>query len=536
MPRWLRHVSILLVAALATAVAASVMQTQMNLHSIAQMEVQVDWGERAALTAEDLARFGPVMFGFSLAGSVLALPLQVGLRRLRLGALPCALLAGVLGLGIVLALLRSVIPMPALAATRELSGLVLMSLCGLVGGLVSCALSSRVGRAPFVGAAAYLLPGLALLLPAASLLLMRPIPQQPKPVAATGYEVTTVAKGLQWPWSLAELPDGRWLVTEMTGRVKLIDRAGVMKEVNTVRVPAPYQRERVIGLMEVALSPDFENDRYIYLTQGYRDTRGAGVLLIRGVLTEVAGEWSVEQVRILFETTPKRSDGNNGGRLAFLDANTLLMTVGDGSARREEAQNPSNSLGKVMRIGLAPGNSGAAVYTSGHRNPQGIVRDPVTGEVYVSEHGPRGGDELNRLRPGGNYGWPIVSQGIDYPFARVSPFTRRDGFEDPDLVWSPSIAPSGLAVYQGDLFKRWQGDFLVPALRERGIRRLVRDGDRVTRQELVLGELGERIRDVKVAADGSIYVLTDGADGKLLRLAANAEGESGDRQLLGSPP
>ncbi|WP_313455880.1 PQQ-dependent sugar dehydrogenase [Stenotrophomonas sp.] len=536
MPAWLRNISTLLIAALATATVASVLQTQINLYSITQLGVPVSAMERAAVTGEDLARFGPVMFGFALAGGVLASGLQPGLRRLRIGALPCALVAGALGLGIVLVLLRSVIPMPAIAATRAIPGLMLMSLCGLAGGYVSYALSSRMVRKHSAGGWAFAVPAVALLLPAGAFLLMRPVPQQPVPSAATGYSVSTIAKNLQWPWSLAELPDGQLIVTEMAGRLKLIDRTGVMKEVNTVQVPAPYQRERVIGLMEVALSPDFGNDRYIYLTQGYRDARGVGVLLLRGVLSEAAGEWTVGQVKTLFETTPKASDGNNGGRLAFLDANTLLMTVGDGSARREEAQNPQKSLGKVMRIDLSPGAGRAVVHTSGHRNPQGIVRDPVTGAAYVSEHGPRGGDELNRLRPGGNYGWPIVSQGIDYPFARVSPFTRRDGFEDPELFWSPSIAPSGLAVYQGDLFKAWQGDFLVPALRERGIRRLVREGDRVVRQELVLGDLAERIRDVKVARDGSIYVLTDGVDGKLLRLAATAEGESVGRQWVESSP
>ena len=510
MPLWFRHVCTLLIAALATAAVASVMQTQINLYSITQLGVPVSAMERAAVTAEDLARFGPVMFGFALAAGFLAFGMQPGLRRLRLATLPSALLAGLLGLGIVLTLLRSVIPMPAIAATRALSGLALMSLCGLVGGYVSYALSSRVVRKSSAGTWEYVVPAVVLLLPVGSFLLMRQVSREPVLPAATGYSVTAVAKNLQWPWSLAELPDGQLLVTEMAGRLKLIDRAGVMKEVNTVQVPAPYQRERVIGLMDVALSPDFANERYIYLTQGYRDARGAGVLLIRGLLAEVDGEWSVGEVEILFESTPKPSDGNNGGRLAFLDASTLLLTVGDGSARREEAQNPDNSLGKVMRIDLSTGAALAVVHTSGHRNPQGIVRDPVTGAVYVSEHGPRGGDELNRLRPGGNYGWPIVSQGIDYPFARVSPFTRHESFEDPELVWSPSIAPSGLAVYQGDLFKGWERDFLVPALRERGIRRLVREGGRVVRQETLLGELGERIRDVKVATDGSIYVLTDG--------------------------
>ncbi len=519
MRSWLRTASITLTASLATAAVASLMQTQINLHALTRLGLEVSWQARAAVTVEDLARFGPVMFGFSLAGCVLALGLQAGLRRLGLRALPCALLASVAGLAIVLALLRSVIPMPAVAAIREIPGFALLSLCGLVGGYVSHVLTGRVVHgARRHGRAAYLVPACLVLLPLASFLLMRAMPERSKPPAAAGYHATIVADGLQWPWSLAELPDGRLLVTEMAGRLKVIDRAGERVDVDLSKLPEGYQRERVIGLMDIALSPDYENDRRIYLTQGYRDPRGVGVRLMRSALNFAGGEWSIDQVEVLFESTPKPSDGNNGGRLAFVDSHTLLMTVGDGSARREDAQSESNSLGKVMRISLAPGASGAVVYTSGHRNPQGIVRDPVTGAIYVSEHGPRGGDELNRLRPGGNYGWPLVSHGIDYPFARVSPFTHHQGFDDPEVIWSPSIAPSGLAVYQGALFKGWQGDFLVPALRERSVRRLVRDGDRVVRQELLLGGLGERIRDVKVAGDGSIYALTDGVDGKLLRM------------------
>lgn len=519
MRSWLRTVSITLAAALATAVVASLLQTQINLHALSQLGLEVSWQARAAVTVEDLARFGPVMFGFSLAGCVLALGLQAGLRRLGLRALPCALLASVAGLAIVLALLRSVIPMPAIAATREMPGLAVLSLCGLVGGYVSHVLAGRVVHgARRHDRTAYLVPACLVLLPLALFLLMRPMPQFSQPPAAAGYHATIVADGLQWPWSLAELPDGRLLVTEMAGRLKVIDHAGERVDVDLSKLPEGYQRERVIGLMDIALSPDYENDRRIYLTQGYRDPRGVGVRLMRSALNFAGGEWSIDQVEVLFESTPKPSDGNNGGRLAFLDSHTLLMTVGDGSARREDAQSENNSLGKVMRISLAPGASGAVVYTSGHRNPQGIVRDPVTGAIYVSEQGPRGGDELNRLRPGGNYGWPLVSHGIDYPFARVSPFTHHQRFDDPEVIWSPSIAPSGLAVYQGALFKGWQGDFLVPALREQSVRRLVRDGDRVVRQELLLGELGERIRDVKVAGDGSIYALTDGVDGKLLRM------------------
>ena len=164
--------------------------------------------------------------------------------------------------------------------------------------------------------------------------------------------------------------------------------------------------------------------------------------------------------------------------------------------------------------------SGAApeIYSLGHRNPQGMAVDPQTGALLLSEHGARGGDEINRVTAGSNYGWPVVTAGIDYPFARVTPFRRLEGYQDALLEWTPSIAPAGLAVYDGALFPGWRGDLLVPALKERALRRVLRDGERIVGQQLLLAELNERLRDVKVAPDGAIHVLTDGLDAKLLRI------------------
>lgn len=515
-----RNVAAFVSGALATAAAASVLQTQLILHEVGRLGPHVDFSLRAAVTAEDLARFAPVMFAFALAAAAIALAFQGLLRRVQLTGPSAALMANVIGLAVVLVLLRDVIPIPALAATRTLPGVLMMSLTAVVGACVSHLIlqTGRVAR----GALPLLLAAV-LLLPAASFLLMRPTPQAP-PKAASGYQVQTVLGGLERPWSLAQLPDGRVLVTEMAGRLRVINPTGATADVSMANVPTPHHNGRAIGLMEVALSPRFSSDRRIYLTMGYREARGVGVRLVGGQLHEGPDGLRLDHVGVLFESTPKRGDGNNGGRIAFLDEHTLLITIGDGNVRREEAQNPASSLGKVMRIDLATATLHdaqpvpAVVHSMGHRNPQGIVRDPVSGQVFVTEHGPRGGDELNRLRAGGNYGWPLASTGIDYPFARVSPFTRIPGMEDPELQWSPSIAPSGLAVYQGAMFPHWQGDFLVPALRERGIRRLVRQGDRVVDEEILLAERGQRIRDVRVAADGSIFVLTDGVDAELLRL------------------
>ncbi len=513
-------------SALATAVAASLLQTQLTLLELQRLGVPVGLAKRLAVSAEDVARFAPVMCAFTLAAVLIAWPLQALLQRW-LRALSGWLIANTLALAVVMALLRDVIPMPAIAATRSATGLALVSLCGLIGGYVAYRVSTqRHARGAVTARGAALLLASCVLLPAISFALMRPTPAQPPVPLADGYRSETLLQGLERPWSLAELPDGRWLVTEMPGRLQRLESDGSLTAIAVDALPAAYYRGRTIGLMEVALSPDFAEDQRIYLTQGYRNAHGVGIVLLRARLQDGDGSPRLSDVETLFESTPKARDSNNGGRVAFVDRSTVLLTVGDGNARREEAQNPDNSLGKVMQLQVpAPGDSAstpaqvtASIYSHGHRNPQGIVHDPVTGAFFVTEHGPRGGDELNRLQAGGNHGWPLVSQGLDYPFARVSPFTRLPGLQDAEEVWTPSIAPSGLTVYAGSLFAGWQGDFLVPALRERGIRRIIRDGERIVGQQRLLAELDARIRDVRAARDGSLYVLTDGEDGRLLRL------------------
>lgn len=509
-----RAVAGITAAALATALVASILQTQLNLHALAALGMQVPLPSRLLATLEDLGRFGPVMFGIALGAHALAVPCASLLRRAGVPALLAGMLASVALLGVILYLMRSVIPMPAIAATREVYHLCLMAATAAVGAWAGVRVAALPAWHRLRTRGAWTVIVLALALPAASFLLLRPAAATLPPLA-TDYQVHTVVDGLVRPWSMAFLPDGTLLVTEMAGRLLRIDPQGGTTEIGTGGLPAIHQHGGTIGLMEVAPDPGFADNGLVYLTMGYQNAQGIGVRLVRAQLADNA----LQQVTVLFESTPKPSPGNNGGRLAFLPGGALLITVGDGSARREEAQNPNNSLGKVMRIANPrAARAPASLYTLGHRNPQGIVLDPVSGAVFVSEHGPRGGDELNRLRAGANYGWPLVTGGIDYPFARVSPFRHADGLQTAEYEWTPSIAPAGLTVYQGALFPGWHGDFLVPALKLRGIRRLVRDGERIVAEERLLAERDQRIRDVRSGPDGAVYALTDGVDAALLRL------------------
>ena len=353
--------------------------------------------------------------------------------------------------------------------------------------------------------------------------------EKPAAVDPQSYEVQTVSTGLNRPWSVAFLPDGRTLVTEMGGRLLAIAADGSSSEIALDGLPPIFQQRSIIGLMEVALDPLFEQNSWLYLTMGYGETGASGTRLVRARL---AGD-RIEDVRVLFSSTLKARAGNNGGRIAFLRDGTLVLSLGDGSSRREEAQNPANHLGTVVRLdreGQPPADNpflqqpGAApeIYSLGHRNAQGIAIDPTKGDLLLTEHGARGGDEINQIVAGGNYGWPVVTGGIDYPFARVTPFRRLDGYQEAVLEWTPSIAPAGLAVYDGALFPEWRGDLLVPALKERAVRLVKRDGRRIVGQQLLLAELNERMRDVKVAPDGSIYILTDWTDANIMRLTPPA--------------
>lgn len=517
-----------LAAAVATASVASVVQTQINLAELSSLGAAVGMLDRGWATLGDLAGFGAVMAGIALAALLPAFVLAQFMSRRATGAWrgPIFAAAGVAALWVAFWLMLHVIPMPAIAATRGALDHALMAATGIVGGLLYARMTTPGRAAGDRRRQLVLAAGLALL-PATLFLATSPgAAATLEAVDPASYRVQAVATGLDRPWSLAFLPDGRLLVTEIGGRLLAVSADGGKTPIASDGLPPLFQRGGTIGLMDVVLAPGFARNGVLYLSMGHGAEGANGTRLVRARLAGAR----LEDVRILFSSTPKPRVGNNGGRIAFLPDGTLALTIGDGNWRREEAQNIGNHLGAVVRLdrdGKAPpdnpfiGRPGAApeLYSLGHRNPQGIAVDPANGELLLTEHGARGGDEINRIVAGKNYGWPLVTAGIDYPFGRVTPFKRLAGFEAPLLEWTPSIAPAGLAVVHGALFPDWRGDLLVPALRGRAIHRVLREGGKIVGQQTLLAELGQRMRDVKVGPDGAIYVLTDGPEASLLRVS-----------------
>ncbi len=338
--------------------------------------------------------------------------------------------------------------------------------------------------------------------------------------------IETLAEGLVNPWSLAFLPDGSILVTERNGGLRVI-RDGALVEAPVAGVPEPFVKSQG-GLFEVLLHPDFASNRTIFLSYA-AGTPGENATRVVSATFDGA---ALSNIETIFETkTKKDTPAHFGGRLALLPDRTLLITVGDGFDYREKAQDLANGLGKIVRINLdgsIPADNPFAsreaalpeIWSYGHRNQQGLAVDPQSGIVYSNEHGPKGGDEVNVIDPGVNYGWPIATYGIDYSGAQISPYTEYEGTRQPIKYWVPSIGPSGLAIYQGDLFEGWKGDFLVGALARPALHRLDIEDGAVVGEERYLE--GERIRDVREGPDGAIYVTTEDRDGapvgKVLRL------------------
>ncbi len=338
-----------------------------------------------------------------------------------------------------------------------------------------------------------------------------------------GYLVDTLAAGLEAPWSLALVPGGAILIAEKYGGVRLW-RDGALLPGRLAGVPPALQSEDS-GLLDLALDPRFEGNRLVYLSFAEGTAEANRTALFRGRLE---GD-SLAEGRVIFRAGPdKRGPAHPGSRIAFLPDGTVLLTIGEGYDFKEQAQDLSSALGKVVRLdrdGRPPADNPfvgrpdarAEIY-SGHRNPQGLLVDPRDGAVWSHEHGPRGGDEINRVRAGLNYGWPRTSHGVDYSGEVISKEQTARGIEPPVLVWVPSIAPSGFALYLGDRFPGWTGDFFVGGLAERSLRRIrIRHGE-VILQEVLLRELRARIRDVRAGPGGLLYVLTDDPRGMLLRL------------------
>ena len=342
--------------------------------------------------------------------------------------------------------------------------------------------------------------------------------------AAPGsYRTVTVAEGLENPWGMAFLPDGRFLVTERPGRLRIVSRDGKISPPvgGLPKIAAVGQG----GLLDVVLHPKFKTNRLVYFSFSEPGAGGQGTAVGRGRLEGNA----LKDVQTIFRQKPKLSGGFHfGSRLVFAPDGTLYISMGD-RGRMERAQDTRNHQGTIARVnddGTIPkdnpflGRADALpeIYTFGNRNVQGMALNPWTGIVWAQEHGPKGGDEVNILKPGANYGWPIITYGIDYDGTIISNLTAKEGMEQPVLHWTPSIAPSGMAFYDGDKFPQWKGDLFVGALKDRHLRRIDLDGDKVLGQEILLEELGARIRDVRAGPDGFLWVLTDARNGKLIRI------------------
>lgn len=349
--------------------------------------------------------------------------------------------------------------------------------------------------------------------------------------AALGAEpqLERVAHGLANPWAVAFLPDGRYLVTERAGRLRIVEADG--------RVGAPVEGLLPVdaggqcGLLDVVLDPKFADNALVYWSYAEADAGGDG-----GNSTAVArGRLQGNQLRDvqkIFTQLPKVASRQHcGSRLVFARDARLFVTLGDRFSRKDDAQDLSNHIGKIVRIEpdgrVPPDNPFAAtpgakpeIWSLGHRNVQGAALHPQSGELWIAEHGPQGGDEINRVLPGRNYGWPLLTFGRNYGSGtRIGEEGPKPGFEQPLKVWLPvSIAPSGMAFLTSDRYPGWLGSVFVGALRGESLRRLELDGNRVAGEEVLLSGANARIRDVRQGPDGLLYVLTDSADGQLLRL------------------
>jgi glucose/arabinose dehydrogenase len=343
----------------------------------------------------------------------------------------------------------------------------------------------------------------------------------------TAIAVQSIAKGLNHPWGLQFLPDGRMVVSERAGAIRIVTRDGKISPPLS-GVPAADVRGQG-GMLDVALAPDFAQSGLLFFS--FSEARGGsrnGTSVGRGRLALSGDGGRLENVKIIFQQDPPfASTMHFGSRIVFDRSGNLFITTGDRYSARNEAQNPANHLGKIIRVTLDGGvpadNPKLAgwrpeIWSIGHRNVQGAALNPETGKLWTAEHGARGGDEVNIPEKGKNYGWPVITYGRDYSGVRIGEGTAKAGLEQPIYYWDPSPAPSGAAFYTGDLFPGWKGNFLVGALAGQALHRLVLAGEQVVAEEVLLS--GEsRIRDVRQGPDGAVWLLTDDPQGELLRVA-----------------
>ena len=353
-----------------------------------------------------------------------------------------------------------------------------------------------------------------------------PAQRSPTPGSSPGIvRAETVVRNLEHPWGITFLPDGRMLVTERPGRLRIVAMNGTVSEPLT-GVPAVHAVGQG-GLLDVALDPNFPQNRYIYLSFAEPGPGGtAGTAVARGRLTDTG----LEDVRTIYSQRPKMQGGGHyGSRLVFGRDGTLFITQGDRMNWRDSAQSLTAGMGKIMRInsdGTIPrdnpfvGRNDAQpeIWSYGHRNLQGAALHPQTGQLWTVEHGPRGGDELNHPEAGKNYGWPVIGYGINYDGSRAHESTTREGMEQPVYYWDPVIAASGVAFYTGNRYPGWTGSVFIGSMTPGALVRLEMANGAVTKEERYLGEMHERIRDIAQGPDGLLYLITDSDNGQVLRV------------------
>lgn len=340
------------------------------------------------------------------------------------------------------------------------------------------------------------------------------------------FKVVSYVENLHYPWGMAFLPSGDMLVTEKSKKQLRLIQNGKLVASPISGLPSNIDAGGQGGLLDVTVHPNFKENKFVYISYSGTGKGGKGTEVARGKLVDK----SLEDLKVIFKVSPKTGGSHHyGSRLQFAKDGTLFITTGDRYSYLKESQNPENHLGSVLRInddGSIPKDNPFVnhpkykpeIYSYGHRNAQGLTLNKHDNSIWLHEHGPRGGDELNKLdKPGANYGWPKVTYGIDYSGAIISNKTEAPGIIPPVVYWKPSIAPSGMSFYSGDKFPKWTNNLFVGALSGAHLRRIIFEGDKVIKQEVLL-EHSARFRDVKTGPDGFIYLLTDDRDGQILRL------------------
>ncbi|MAJ87662.1 MAG: PQQ-dependent sugar dehydrogenase [Cellvibrionales bacterium TMED148] len=345
--------------------------------------------------------------------------------------------------------------------------------------------------------------------------------------ASENFIIETIASDLDHPWSIAVLSNNEFLFTEGTGRLRHVVDGKL--DPSPVKGIPPVLFEGQGALSDVVLHPEFDINRYLYLSFSETDSADSDLNTLRVIRGKFENGVFSEAFTVFSATPLRKQVLHYGARMLFLPDGTLLITVGDAFNHREDAQRLDNHFGKVIRInddGSVPrdnpyvGHNSALpeIWTYGHRNMQGLALGSDGKLIFEHEHGPKGGDELNILKPGLNYGWPAITYGIDYSGALISPFTKKKGMEQPIKHWVPSIAPSSMVFYDKDMFPGWKGSLLLSALVPGDVRRLSIRGERLVAEEVLFEHLG-RVRHINIAHNGSLLMLTDGSNGKLIRVS-----------------